>query len=184
MSTSFIRVEYPSNHPGVQRFERVLGAVRKNFTASRSLAGVLLAAMAATLLVAADQLITNWTDGHLLAAWVFTWIAGFAALALLAPTTRGLTLRTTAALNAWSRELARRRADERLMALARLDPRVMADIQAAALRAEVEVAAPKEEEVAQPAVAQDAVAGDKKAPQAEMSRAARLARLTRRIWNE
>lgn len=187
MTTSFVHVEYPSNHPGVQRFERALDAASnlgKNFTAARSLAGVLLAAMVATLLVAADQLIANWTDGHLLAAWVFTWLVGFAALALLAPAARTLALRTTTALNTWSSELARRRADERLMALARLDPRVMADIRAAALRAEVEVSAPVEEEMAQPAVAQDAVASDKKASQSEASQSARLARLSRRIWNE
>ncbi|MGJ4748755.1 hypothetical protein ACQV5M_20510, partial [Leptospira sp. SA-E8] len=83
------------------------------------------------------QLVETWADGHLMAAWVLTWVVGFAALALLAPTARNLAGRVIQGLNGWSRDLAHRRADERLWALARKDPRVMADIRAAALREEL-----------------------------------------------
>src|SRR3990167_6223937 len=57
---------------------------------SRSLAGMLLAAVVAALLVVADQLIETWADGHLLVVWVALWSVAFAALALLAPPLRQL----------------------------------------------------------------------------------------------
>lgn len=139
MNNSFVHLEYPSSHPGVERFERVAdaaGSLRKGFTATRGLAGVLLAAMVATLVVVADQLMETWADGHLLAAWVLLWVIGFAALALLAPTARSLSGRLMKSLDGWSQEVARRRADERLWDMARRDSRIMAELQAARSRAE------------------------------------------------
>ena len=62
-TNSFIHLDYPRSHPGADRLERTVDAagrvatrVRKNLSASRGLAAVLLAAMAATLLVVTDQL--------------------------------------------------------------------------------------------------------------------------------
>ena len=55
---------------------------------SRTLAGMLLAAVLSALLVVAGQVIDTWTDGHLLAGWVALWTVAFAALALLAPPLR------------------------------------------------------------------------------------------------
>lgn len=145
MNQSFVHIEYPTRHQAIGRFEDVVGTVkslRKGFDATRGLAGVLLAAMVSALVVVADQLMETWADeGHLLTAWVMLWVVGFAALALLAPTARRVAKRTTAGLDAWSRGVARRRADERLWELARKDPRIMADLSAARSRAEtVEVA--------------------------------------------
>lgn len=177
MSNSFVHLEYSTSHPGVERLERVVGAadaLRKGWNATRSLAGVLLAAMVATLVVVADQLMDTWADGHLLAAWVLMWVIGFAALALLAPTARSLAARVMAGLDGWSQHVARRRADERLWDLARKDARVMADIQAAATRFESD-----EADVAEPAPVVE-VSG--RSLSAET--AARLKRLSRRIWND
>jgi hypothetical protein len=139
MNQSFVHVDYSLRHPGVARLERMASTVRslrQGLDATRGLAGVLLAAMVATLLVVADQLSETWAEGHLLAAWVLLWAIGFAALALLAPTARVLAARLVQGLDAWARSTARRRADERLWDLARKDPRVMADLQAARTRAE------------------------------------------------
>jgi hypothetical protein len=143
-TNSFIHLDYPRSHPGADRLERTVAAagrvatrLRKNLSASRGLAAVLLAAMAATLLVVTDQLVDIWADGHLLAAWMLTWAVGFFALALLAPAARSLAGRAIQGLDSWSSNVARRHADERLLALARKDPRVMADIRAAVLREEV-----------------------------------------------
>lgn len=136
---SFVHVEYASRHPGVDRFERAVDTarnVRKSLDGTRGLAAVLLAAMVSALIVVAEQLMDTWADGHLLAAWVLLWVVGFAALALLAPTARSLAKRTVTQLDAWSRGVARRRADERLWAMARKDARIMADLQAARSRAE------------------------------------------------
>lgn len=173
MNNSFVHLEYPTRHPGVERMERVIhsaSALRKGLDATRSLAGVLLAAMVATLVVVADQLMETWADGHLLAAWVLMWVIGFAALALLAPAARQLAARVMAGLDGWSQRVARQRADERLWDLARKDPRVMADIQAAASRAE-------DDDL-------DTVVSETAARVLNYSAAGRVARLTRRIWNE
>ncbi|MDE2616050.1 MAG: hypothetical protein KGL73_03385 [Burkholderiales bacterium] len=173
MNNSFVHLEYSSSHPGVERFERVVnaaGGLRKGFTATRGLAGVLLAAMVATLVVVADQLMDTWADGHLMAVWVLMWLIGFAALALLAPAARGLAGRVMQGLDAWSQGIARRRADERLWDLARKDSRVMADIRAAATRAESGAVGEAVNETAVRVVNYQA--------------AGRIARLTGRIWNE
>lgn len=173
MNNSFVHLEYSGSHPGVERFERFVsaaGTLRKGFTATRGLAGVLLAAMVATLVVVADQLMDTWADGHLMAAWVLMWLIGFAALALLAPTARGVAGRVMQGLDAWSQGVARRRADERLWDLARKDSRVMADIQAAATRAE--------------SGASEEAANETAVRVVNYQAAGRIARLTGRVWNE
>ncbi len=176
-SNSFVHLEYSTSHPGVERLERVVTAaegLRKGWTATRGLAGILLAAMVATLVVVADQLMDTWADGHLLAAWVLMWVIGFSALALLAPTARSLAARAMTGLDGWSQNVARRRADERLWDLARKDSRVMADIQAATSRDE-EQASDVEAEVK---TVETNAAG------VLPETAARLKRLSRRIWND
>lgn len=137
--TNFVHVEYPSHHPGVDRFENAVAAasqMRKRFDTTKGLAAMLLAAMVAALVVVADQLVDTWADGHLLAGWVVLWVVGFAAIALLAGTARRLASRSIKALDNWSHSVARKRADERLWELARKDDRVMADLQAARTRQE------------------------------------------------
>jgi hypothetical protein len=137
--TNFVHVEYPSHHPGVDRFENAVaaaGQMRKRFDSTKGLAVMLLAAMVAALVVVADQLVDTWADGHLLAGWVVLWVVGFAAIALLAGTARRLASRSIKALDNWSHSVARKRADERLWELARKDDRVMADLQAARTRQE------------------------------------------------
>ena len=137
--TSFVHIEYPTTHPGVERFKSVVAAAaefRKNFNGTRGLAGVLLAAMVSALVVVADQLVDTWAEGHLMVAWVLLWAVAFAAIALLAPTSKRFAGSLVRALDAWSRRVARERADDRLWELAQTDPRVMADLRAAMTRAE------------------------------------------------
>lgn len=137
--TSFIQPSFPSQHTGVVRIESALAtvrAMRQGFDSTRGLSVMLLAAMVSALVVVADQLIDTWADGHLLAAWVALWLIGFAALAMFSAPARRLAVTVVSALNAWSERLARARADERLWALAKADPRVMADLDAARSRSE------------------------------------------------
>lgn len=132
--TKFVHVDMPKSHPGVDRLEATLAhavSFKQGLSGSRSLAGMLLAAMIAALLVVADQLIDTWADGHLLAAWVLMWVLTFTAIALLTPAARRLATYVVARLDAWSAQVARRRADARLWAIAEKDSRVMADIIAA-----------------------------------------------------
>ncbi len=136
---SFIQPSFPSRHLGLARVESAVAAVtaiRRGFDSTRGLSVMLLAAMVSALVVVADQLIDTWADGHLLAAWVALWLIGFAALALFSAPARKLAVTAVRALNAWSERLARARADERLWALAKADPRVMADLDAARSRSE------------------------------------------------
>lgn len=130
----FVHVDKPANHPGVVRFEAALSkasSLKRGLGCSRSLAGLLLSAMLAALLVVADQLIDTWADGHLLAAWVLMWVLAFTAIAVIAPAARRLASYAVARLDAWSAGVAQRRADARLWALAQKDARVMKDIIAA-----------------------------------------------------
>lgn len=135
--TRFIQPSFPTEHPGVVRIEsaaKALGDMRRNFSSTKGLSAMLLAAMVAALVVVADQLIDTWADGHLLAAWVALWVVGFAAVAVFAGSARQLARTVVGALDAWSERIAKKRADERLWAIAQTDPRVMADLTAAITR--------------------------------------------------
>ncbi|MEO7128653.1 MAG: hypothetical protein ABI040_07285 [Rhodoferax sp.] len=139
--TSFVHTAYPAQHPGVARIESTVRAarqLRKGFDGTKGLAAMLLAAVVAALMVVANQMVDNWSDGHLLAAWVLMWAIGFAALALCAGTARRLAARAIARLDAWSLSVARARADARFLEGARNDPRVMAELRAALSRQEVD----------------------------------------------
>lgn len=137
--TSFVHLEYPTRHPGVARIENAVATAkrfRQGFDSTRSLTTMLLAAVVAALVVAADQLVDTWADGHLLAAWVVLWTVGFAAIALFAGTAKQLAKGLISSLDAWSQRVARARADARLLELAQKDPRVMADLRSAMTRNE------------------------------------------------
>jgi hypothetical protein len=132
--TQFVHVNTPKSHPGVVRFEAAMNQatqIKRGLSSTRSMAGLLLTAMVAALLVVADQLIDTWADGHLLAAWVLMWVMAFTAIAFLAPAARRLASFLVARLDAWSAGVAQRRADARLWAIAQKDARVMKDIMAA-----------------------------------------------------
>lgn len=143
--TRFINPSFPTEHPGVVRAEAVIaaaGGFYRNFDSSRSLATVMLAAVVSALVVAADQLVDSWAEGHLLMAWMIVWAVGFAAIALFAGSARNLAGYVVKALDAWSLREARARADKRLWATALSDPRIMADLQVAMGRAaQAEIAA-------------------------------------------
>ena len=81
---------------------------------SRTLAGMLLAAVLAALLVVADQVIDTWVDGHLLVGWVALWTVAFAALALLAPPLRKMSSMASALIMRWVRASQEARMEEKL----------------------------------------------------------------------
>ncbi len=101
---------------------------------SKALAGMLLAAVLAALLVVADQLIGIWTDGHLLAGWVALWTVTFAGLALLAPPLRQWTAGVAAATARRVRAAKLRSIEDQMWEYAAHDPRVMAELQTAYVR--------------------------------------------------
>ena len=135
--TSFVHLEYSNQHAGVARVEAAIKSaassaqqVRRNFSTTRSLATLLLSAIAAAVMVVAYQVMDSLADGHLLVLWIGMWAVAFAALAAFAKTARHTTVRAKASLDSWSRNIATKRADERLWAIAKTDARLMTDLQA------------------------------------------------------
>jgi len=135
--TNFVHLEYSTQHPGVARLELAIAsaqAIRRSFSGTRSLATLLLSAIAAAVMVVAYQVMDSMAEGHLLVLWIGLWLVAFATLAACASTSRALAAGIKASLDGWSRNLATRRADERLWAMAQTDSRVMADLQCAMIR--------------------------------------------------
>jgi hypothetical protein len=129
--TAFVHVDRPAQHPGVARAERIAhGAKRllQHLDSGRANASLLLAAIVAALLVAANQVVDTWTEGHLLAAWIVMWTVAFAGLALLASPARSLSARLRAGATRWNAARKQAAADEQLWQVALNDARVMADI--------------------------------------------------------
>ncbi|MDB5891462.1 MAG: hypothetical protein JWP47_2293 [Polaromonas sp.] len=137
--TSFVQVHHSTTHPGVARIEAAVGAaqhMRRGFSGGRGLAKLLLSALVAAVLVVAYEVMDTVAEGHLLVLWTSLWAVAFAALALFAGTARRAATGIRRSLDGWSRRVAEAKADERLWKTAKTDPRVMADLQAAASRAE------------------------------------------------
>lgn len=101
---------------------------------SRTLAGMLLAAVLSALLVVADQLIDMWVDGHLLVGWVALWTVVFAAMALLAPPLRKVTAAASSVIMGWVRAAQERRLEEEMWEHARHDHRIMDELRHAVMR--------------------------------------------------
>ena len=135
--TSFVHSHFPTEHPGVTRGELALESASRlsaGISGSRSLAVLLLSAMASAMMVAAYEVMDTVAEGHLLVLWTGLWVAAFASLALFASTARRLAVSLKSALDTWSSAIAQGRADQRLWAIAQNDPRVMADLQMALAR--------------------------------------------------
>lgn len=114
----------------------VKASVAKDPGGSKTLAGMLLAATLAAVLVVADQLIETWVDGHMLVGWVALWTVTFAALAVLAPPLRKLTSAMAAALARWSQAATQRSMEEKMWEYAQHDSRIMAELQHAYMRSQ------------------------------------------------
>ena len=69
--------------------------------------------------------------------WTGMWAVAFAALAVFAGTASVLAVAVKASLDGWSRNVAARRADQRLWAMARADARLMSELQVAMTRHDV-----------------------------------------------
>lgn len=139
--TSFVNIKYSAQHHGAAHGAPAVDAAQempRGFSATRGLAALLLSAVAAAVIIVAYQVMDSVAEGHLLVMWVGLWAVAFAALALFAGAARQIAVRTKNGLDAWSRNVAQARADQRLWALAKADPRVMTDLQMAMMRSDVQ----------------------------------------------
>jgi hypothetical protein len=131
MTTSFVHVHFPTQHPGVERATRVIEGARRaanRFDGGRATASLLLAAIVSALLVVANQVVDTWTEGHLLAAWIVMWTVAFAALALLAAPARRAAMSLRAGYAQYKARRLQERHDAQFWQAALQDARVMADI--------------------------------------------------------
>jgi hypothetical protein len=135
--TRFVVSAYPTTHPGVTRLEAAAegwSELRRRLSGGRGLATALLAGLAAAVLVVAYQVMDSLAEGHLLVIWMGAWLAGFAALGLLAAPSLQLAALLSGSVQGRLQSLAEQRADARLWAVARQDPRVMSELTIAAQR--------------------------------------------------
>ncbi len=107
-------------------------------SSSKTLANLLLAAGVAAWVVGVDQMIDSWAESHAVAAWLALWAVAVLAIVVLRGLTRHLAQNLMNGLDAWSAHVARCRAEERLLLLAKSDPRLMSDLQVAMDRAAVD----------------------------------------------
>jgi hypothetical protein len=105
-------------------------------SSTKALATLMLAAGVAALVVLVDQMIDSWAESHVLAAWLALWAVAAVAIGVLRGVTRAMAQNLMGGLDAWSAHVARRRADERLWAMAQNDSRLMTDLQTAMDRAD------------------------------------------------
>jgi hypothetical protein len=129
--TSFVHLDYSTEHPGVARAERALEnfkQFRRGFDGARATASLLLAALVSALLVVANQVVDTWTEGHLLAAWIVLWAIAFASLALLAAPAKRASASLRSGLRHWNASRKQAEEDRKLWEVALTDARVMADI--------------------------------------------------------
>jgi hypothetical protein len=132
--SKFVHVDMPLSHPGTERLENAFAyfkTLRTRFSEERAMASMLLAAVVSALLLAADQLIKEVHEGHLLLAWVALWLVGFVALVFLAKPIKQLSRSLRTSLANWKQERHAADQDAQLWELAKHDERVMADIRAA-----------------------------------------------------
>jgi chromate transport protein ChrA len=121
-------------HDSTNSSPLLIGNMGSAMDGSRTLAGMLVAAAMAALLVVADQVIETWTDGHLLAGWVALWTVAFAALALMAAPLRHMVAFAAGGVARYFSAWREQRSEERMWELASRDPRVMEEIRAAMAR--------------------------------------------------
>jgi hypothetical protein len=124
-------IAYSAPVPDMAEFKTPIAKKTTDSERARGLAGILLAAAVAALVVVADQLVSTWADGHLFLGWVAMWAVVFASMALLSGAARRMSQRLVRALDAWARDRAEARAEARFMVLAQRDPRMMAEFRRA-----------------------------------------------------
>ena len=102
---------------------------------SKVLATMLLAALVSAVLVVADSVVDAYAEGHLLLGWICLWAVGFTAIGLLANAAHRTAVRMVHLFSNVGQRSAQKHADAYFLALARHDPRIMAEVQAAIQRA-------------------------------------------------
>ncbi len=136
--SKFVHIDLPTSHAGAERLENTLAVLEnlsKRFDPTRSMAAMLFAAVVAAILLAANTLIAEISEGHLLLAWIAMWLICFAGLVLLAKPIGEFARSLRVSYAAWSKKRHTAAQDAKFWQAASSDARVMAEIRAAMARA-------------------------------------------------
>lgn len=139
--TTFVQPDFPPIHGGVDRLTRALVWTRASLSqlgSPKLLASILVTGGLSAVIVVAEQVVTALTDGHLLLAWVAMWVIVFALLATFSDAIRAWPAQWQTYLAGRRHVAIRRAGDARTWAAAVADPRLMADLNSALLRAQDE----------------------------------------------
>ena len=142
--TSFVQPDFPRIHGGVDRLTRALVSARASLSqlgSPKALASILVTGGLSAVIVVAEQVVTALTDGHLLLAWVAMWLIVFGLLATFSDAIRAWPTQWRTYLTERRHVATRRAEDARTWAAAVADPRLMADLNGALLRAQDEALA-------------------------------------------
>lgn len=137
--TTFVQPDFPHVHGGANRLTGALERTQASLSrlgSPKVLATILLTGGLSAVIVVAEQVVTALTDGHLLLAWVAMWLIVFGLLAMFSDAIRAWPTQLQAHLATRKRATARRTEDERTWAAAVSDPRLMAELDSALLRAQ------------------------------------------------
>lgn len=137
--TTFVQPDFPRVHGGANRLTDVLETTRASLSrlgSPKVLASILLTGGLSAAIVVAEQVVTALTDGHLLLAWVAMWLIVFGLLALFSDAISAWPAKLQAHLVTRKISSARRSEDERTWAAASSDPRLMAELDSALMRAQ------------------------------------------------
>jgi hypothetical protein len=135
---TFMNPHFSTTHPGVGRLERVVQALQATtrfVESAKGLATLLLAALVATLMVVANEVIETWTDGHLLLAWIALWAVGFSMLAIFAHPIKAFVEGLSLQWHQWKAARHAQAEEDRMWQVAQQDPRLMAELRCAMQRA-------------------------------------------------
>lgn len=139
----FVHTDFSTTHAGAERLTNGFDTLRRlaaNLPGTKGLPGVLVVGGVSAAIVVADQIVSAWTDGHLLLGWVAMWVIVFALLAVFSDAIRAWPTALRRRLVASRRAAAQRVEDERTWAVAQSDPRLMAELQCALTRAQQQAA--------------------------------------------
>ncbi|MDM0046696.1 hypothetical protein QTH91_19555 [Variovorax dokdonensis] len=137
--TSFVQVQAPQQHPGVERALAVateLRAARGRLDGIRGVSAAVLAGVIAAALVALDNMVMGLETAEMVVAWVALSVLIFAVIALGTNVAAKLGDRVATAWKPIAERRAQKRADAQYMAYAEYDPRVMHELQVAISRQE------------------------------------------------
>jgi hypothetical protein len=115
--TISIKTHHSSRRMGTRRFASAGENAKqqhRGMSGTPGLTTVLLSALAAAVMVVADQLMDSLAEAHLLVLWLVLWATAFAALVLFSGAARMAATRTKAGMDEGSRSSGKASADSRV----------------------------------------------------------------------